>query len=281
MTYPPAPGGYGQQPDPYGQQGQPGYGHQPGYGQQQPGYDPAQAPPMYGQPDPYGQPVTGVPASPAYGTPVTGVPASPAYGQPGYGQPAYGVPGGMAPIQAPGERPQKVTLGAMLTLGTGAVALMSSIAGFVGMSVMENRIAQAESLLSTSTDTGFGATYIVNGIFNVLWLIGFTVIALFLLRGFNGARIAAFIVHGLNIACAGFGLLWLVGLTALITAINDELASSGNSAYDILPAWFLPISIMLSILQLAFPIVAIILLANRESGQWFAANTQARAAGLI
>ncbi|WP_033345240.1 RDD family protein [Catenuloplanes japonicus] len=84
MTYPPNQG------QPYGQ---PDYGQQPGYGQQQPGYGQQPQQPGYGQQQPsYGQP-----QQPGYGQqqPSYGQPQQPAYGQPqspAYGQPAYGQP---------------------------------------------------------------------------------------------------------------------------------------------------------------------------------------------
>jgi uncharacterized RDD family membrane protein YckC len=81
--------GYGQQPPPYGQPQQPGYGQQPPYGQsQQPGY--GQQPPGYGQ-QPYGQQPYG---QQPYAQQPGGFPAAPAYSN--YGQPAMGAPGEIA-----------------------------------------------------------------------------------------------------------------------------------------------------------------------------------------
>ncbi|MFI5845639.1 RDD family protein [Catenuloplanes sp. NPDC051500] len=90
MTYPPNQG------QPYGQ---PDYGQQPGYGQQQPGYGQQQPPsygqqpqqPSYGQPQ---QPAYGQPQSPAYGQPAYGQPQQPAYGQPDYAKQQQGYGGG-------------------------------------------------------------------------------------------------------------------------------------------------------------------------------------------
>lgn len=257
MTYPPPPGGgYGQQPDPYSSP-------PPG---QQPGYDPTQAPPVYGQqPDPYGQPVTGVPASPAYGQPTTGAPFS---------QP---------PAAPPGERPQKVTLGAMLTLGTGAIVLLGAIIGFVATATAEANLEEFARQAGVSTySTELGGTASITGIFNILWLVGYTVIAVFLLRGYNGARIAAFIVHGLNIACAAVGMIGLSVAFAALSSVESSLAASGYTGdFTIFPGWYMPMTLIFSSLQIILPIVAIIMLANSQSGQWFKAQGNARAAGMI
>jgi uncharacterized RDD family membrane protein YckC len=105
MTYPPSN-------DPYGNQGQPPYGQQPG----QPGQ-----PPQYGQQP--GQPQYGQqPGQPQYG--------QPAYGQPAYGQPAYGQPGyGAGPAVAYASWIQRV--GAYVVDNIGPWVLFT-LAGTVG-----------------------------------------------------------------------------------------------------------------------------------------------------
>ncbi|GLZ31600.1 hypothetical protein Lesp02_37880 [Lentzea sp. NBRC 105346] len=93
MTYPP------QQPGPYGQQPQPGYGQQP-YGQ------PPQQPGPYGQ-QPYGQ--------------------QPGYGQQqppqGYGQPPYGY----------GPPPKKTNTGLVVGVIIGVLVLVGGVIGVVAM----------------------------------------------------------------------------------------------------------------------------------------------------
>jgi len=99
---------YGQQQGGYPpQQGQPGYGGQPGY---EPGYDPG-----YGQQG-YAQPGYG--AQPGYDP---GYGAQPGYGQQGYAQPSYGAQPGYDPGYGaqPGYPPQQLSASISLDDGSG------------------------------------------------------------------------------------------------------------------------------------------------------------------
>jgi hypothetical protein len=117
MAYPPQQPGF----DP--NQQQPQYGQQPGYGQQ-----PPQQPGGFGQP-------SGVPQQPGYGQsqpqqPGYGAPQQPGFGQqPGYGQqppqqPGYGQPGFGGPPLPPA--PKKKT-GLFIGVGAGVVVLVAAI----------------------------------------------------------------------------------------------------------------------------------------------------------
>lgn len=219
------------------------------------------------QPDPYGQqPQQGGP----YQQPVTGAPSSPAGG---YGQPAYGQqPGFGGAPQAPGERPQKVTIAAFVTMGMAVLVLISAIVGIVGANQIYDNVTQMSGVTVEAS-----AMDNITPITNFLWAAGFTAIALLLLRGINGGRIAAFVVHGLNIACGALGLLAL----SILSATLAPLANQGYDVSQIIPGWYFPVVIILGILQLVLPIVAIIMLASKEAGAWFAANSAARAAGIV
>lgn len=112
------------------------------YPPQQPGFDPNQQQPQYGQQPGYGQqppqqPGYGVPQQPGYGQP----PQQPGYGvppqQPGYGQTpqaGYGQqPGYGAPQQQPGfggplpPAPKKSKTGLIVGIGAGALVLIVAI----------------------------------------------------------------------------------------------------------------------------------------------------------
>jgi hypothetical protein len=161
MTYPPQQpggyGGYGQQPDPYGQS-QPG-GGQP---QQQPGYPGAQQPhggqPYQQQPGAWGQPGGGFPPSgpqqqPAYPPPFGQGPSQQGetqqFGQPGqpgatqqFGGPESNLPGGFGDQYGqPGgyhqwanygeEPPKKKKTGLIIGIAVGVVVVVGAAIGLV------------------------------------------------------------------------------------------------------------------------------------------------------
>lgn len=258
MTYPPQQP-YGGQQNPYGQQPDP-YGQQPAsgapYGQpQQPAsgapYGQPQSPAPYGQPDPYAQSSGapyGQPQQPAYGQP-----QQPAYGQPAYGQQPGGYgPAGYGQVQPPGERPQIVTVAAMLVMATIGLAFLSGVL----------------SIIVLSDVPGSSATSMISAVFYIILAGGFTALALGILRGRNGARITAFVLYGIFLACSGFGL---IGNAALM---------GGTSAYNILPGWYTTLTLIFNVLQVGACIGIIVCLAMGPAKDWFNAHKAARAAGM-
>jgi len=259
MTYPPQQP-YGGQQNPYGQQPDP-YGQQPAsgapYGQPASGapYGQPQSPAPYGQPDPYSQSSGapyGQPQQPAYGQ----QPQQPAYGQPAYGQPAYGQPAygqqGFGQVQPPGERPQIVTIAAMLVMATVALSFLTGVLSFVAMGEMVGSVP---------------AVSIFTAIIYVLVAGGFTALSLGLLRGRNGARVTAFVLYGIFLACWGFGL------------ISNAAVSSG-SAIGLYPDWYMTLNLIFLVLQMGCGIAIIVTLAMGPSKDWFNAHKAARAAGM-
>ena len=268
MTYPPQQP-YGGQPDPYGQQPASGapYGQpqQPGYPQQPasgaPYGQPASGAP-YGQPDPYaqssgapyGQPAYGQPQQqPAY-DPNAAYGQQPGYGQPAYGQPAYGQPGGYGVVQPPGERPQVVTVAAMLIMATIGLSFINGVLLFIAMS-------------SGPAGTSSGMS-IFTAIIYIAVAGGFTALALGVLRGRNGARITAFVLYGIFLACWGLGLI-----------ANGALAGSASTA-GIYPDWYMTLNIIMSILLIGCGIGIIVTLAMGPSKDWFNAHKAARMQGI-
>lgn len=269
MTYPPQPGGY----DPYGQQ-------QPGYGQQPSG------PPYHHDPK------TSVPSSPAGGYP------QPAYPQPGYAQPAYAGPTGPAgPPPDPGERPQKATIGSMSMVGNAVLWMFAALMGVIFANQFSSNVEDWCNDLSGGDDTSsyssasscadtmdMGGAQVVSSFFNFVWLLAFVLIALFALRGFNWARITSFVLNGISIAWNLMVMICLgLSLAALSSASSSYSAttSSSSSIDDIIPGWYLPSAIVVGLLSVAISALGLFMMGNREAGDWYKANTAARAAGVI
>ncbi|GLZ77173.1 hypothetical protein Afil01_19800 [Actinorhabdospora filicis] len=266
MTYPPQQP-YGGQPNPYGQQPDP-YGQQPvtgvPYGQPSSGapYGQPQSPAPYGQPDPYGQ-------------------QQPAYGQPAYQQPGYAVPQqGYGQPQPPGERPQSVTTAAMLTMGSVVLALIGGIIGLVYALGAEGRcedylVSQGLSDTYGSCATiSAGTTVVPSAIFYLIITLLFTAIAIGLLRGINGLRITAFVVYGLYAVCGVFGIIGALGAAATYSALGSDAADY------LVPGWYVPVSVISSLLSLGIAITVIVMLAGNASKSWFAAMRTAKQHGL-
>ena len=210
---------------------------QPQYGQRLPeGSQPAQpqnpqAP--YGQPQ-YGQPQYGQPQNP-YGQPQNpyGQPPQAPYGQPPYGYQApqpgqYGFGGPAAPV----ERPKQLTISFWLILAAGALTLISGIVVALipadamlrmiedtlraqGPSTYAEMQAQMEAAgMSLASLIGMFKTFAV--VFAVIGAGLYALIAFFIRRGSNGARITGTVLAALSL----FGLLGADALTAAVIALG-------------------------------------------------------------
>ena len=196
--------------------GQPPYGESPG------GEQPA--PPPYGQqppPAPYGQ----QPAQPPYGEQPAqnpyGQPAQPAYGQPAYGQPAYGQPayGYGAPARDPHKRPGTVTAAGVITLIVSGLTALFGLFGIVALLIsrsdfldeLENQ--QEFDDAGVDADSAFGAVLGVIGVFT-LWCIIACILAIFVMRRSNAARIT------LVVSSSVAALLSLIGIASLLSAVT-------------------------------------------------------------
>ncbi len=238
--------GQGPQGEP---QGQPPQGQPP---QWQP---PAQPP--YGQPGPppYGQPVYG---PPPYGQPPYGPPPS---GQPGpYGPPPWGYapappPGSGQPPPEPKERPLPVRAG----LGAFIVSIVLSLAGSLFAfanwdEYIDQALAQQPEFQDPQfQDSGLDPASFAETFATLFVVVGLLFTALYVLfvwfawRGHNWARIVLFVLGGLGIAG---GLVNLAGATA------------GTSPFPTITA--------LSIFSFLAVLVGVVLLARKQSSEWYA-----------
>ena len=224
-------------PPPHGQPGQPPYG-QPGQ-------------PPYGQP---GQPPYGQPGPPPYGQPPYGQPGQPPYGQPG--QPPWGyapAPGFGQPPPEPKDRPLSVRAGLGAFIASIVLSLAGSVLTFANWDrYVDEALAQQPQFEEPELqEAGLDPQTFVEGLavfFVVLSLVFTALYVLFVWfawRGYNWARIVLFVLGGLGIAG---GLL--------------SLAGAGSSPFPSLTA--------LSLFSFLAVLVGVVLLARKESGEWFA-----------
>ena len=207
------------------------------------------------QGDPQGQPPQWQqPAPPPYGQP-----GPPPYGQPGpypYGPPPWGypaAPGVGQPPPEPKERPLIVRAG----LGAFIVSIVLSLAGsmfaflnwdeYIGRALAEQPDFQDGSFEGSGIDPQAFAESLT--VFFVVVTLVFTALHVlfvwFAWRGHNWARIVLFVLGGLGI------------VTGLLT-----LAGAGSSPFPSLTA--------LSLFSFLAVVVGVVLLARKESAEWYA-----------
>lgn len=273
MTYP-QPGTDPQQPYP----GQPTPAA--GYGQPQP------PPPVYGQP--YPGPVPYPQQQPAYGQPPV-YPQQPAYGQQPYpmnsagmaGQPQQGSYYAPAPPFAPagyatpaGPRPTTVTAAAMFMLAIPVLQVIAYAASLAATSAMKDNMRRVfeDAGIPTTTidqylsDASFGGS--PAGIVSLIMALIVGGLAIFNLRGVNGARIATWVLLGLGLAAG----LCTLGLLFTVQSTLDSLARSAGTSLDmgsILPGWYLPFSYLQGLASVVIYVTVIVLLARPASNEYF------------
>lgn len=184
------------------------------------------------------------PNQPHTGIPYSATPVSPNYQAP---RPPYTPP----PPEPPGERPGSATAAGILIMATVGFALIA------GASII---IPERSGTVSDDARVGM----VIFGTLNIVTAGGFIALALGVLRGRNGARITAFVVYGTALAFNGC-------MGSIILAVSQ---------YEELP-WQAVTFVVVQFVLLIADIGVIVLLAQRESSQWFRAMSQARRMGTI
>jgi hypothetical protein len=169
-----------------------------------------------------------------------------------------------------------VTVSTYLLWATAAAALIS---GVLSVS-MVGRMTDVYSELYAGT-AAEGTEGVIVGVsvftvvINLLFAAGLAVLGIFNNRGRNGARITTWVLGGISLCCSGFGLAG----TALTSSMNLDSTGTGDTgpsasevsaALDrVLPSWYEPLSLVLSVLSLLTILGAVILLALPASNAFF------------
>lgn len=180
---------------------------------------------------------------------------------------------------APRARPSTVNLAVKLMYLLAALQIISVLIGVTSYSAYKE--AYAATLQGTEFEgdegayAGFaiGTVVAVGVIFAILYLI----LAIFTGRGSNVARIITWVVSGIALCCLGFGLLTTLGSNSMGGGGNgidaEELQRNIESS---LPGWYMPVSIILSVIGLLTAIAIIVLLALPKSHPFFRKQTAAQ-----
>ena len=184
--------------------------------------------------DPYGQPPSSPSGTPSWGQPQE--PAQPAqdpygaapnpYGAPSssypsqqYGTPAYGTPYGSQ--SDPGKRPGTVTGAAITTLVLSGLVGLLMLFGTIALAASKNDILRRvqDEMDRQNPQTSFNADSVYGAILAVciviiVWCLIACLLAVFVLRRSNGARIT------LVVSCAVTAILSLLAIGSVVSGIT-------------------------------------------------------------
>jgi hypothetical protein len=168
------------------------------------------------------------------------------------------------PLPPPGSappRPTTVTIAAGLML---VMAVLEFISAALSIAVTKH-VDDVLASYGTSTGTTQYSLYgsIIGGIIAVILLVALAIVNL---RGQNWARIVAFVVAGLGIACCGCGSVSLFSAGALMSSASQQ--AGVENPY---PGWYIGSAGSIEIIGLLLSVAVIILLAMRQSSTWYAA----------
>jgi hypothetical protein len=180
--------------------------------------------------------------------------------------------GGFAVPPSPAERvrPATVTVASALLI---VVAVVYVIGFVMSISIIGTMTEVFEEQFA-GTDAE-GAEGVVAGVavafsaINLLIAIGLVVLAVLNNKGKNPARIVTWVLGGIGLCCAGFGLLG--------SGVNTSFGGSGDvdqeqleqRLEDALPSWYEPANLAVLVISILALAVALLLLALPPSNQFF------------
>lgn len=179
-----------------------------------------------------------------------------------YYPPPMGPP--VPPVPTPGSipaRPVTVTAASGLML---VMAVLEFISAGISIAVT-NHVDAVLASYNTDTSSTKYSLYgsIGGGIVAVILLVALAIVNL---RGQSWARIVAFVLCGLGIACCGCGSVSLFSAGALLNSASQQ--AGVENPY---PGWYIGSAGSVEIVGLLLCVAVIILLAMRPSSEWFRA----------
>jgi hypothetical protein len=154
-------------------------------------------------------------------------------------------------------------------------ALVSLITGALTVS-MVGRMADVYGELYEGTAAEGAEGFIVGVtvfivVINLLFAAGLAILGIFNNRGRNGARITTWVLGAISLCCSGFGLAG----TAVTSSLNVDSSTGPTNAEveaalsRVLPSWYEPLSLVLTVISLLAILGAVILLALPASNAYF------------
>lgn len=192
----------------------------------------------------------------------------------------YEIPSAESPA---GRRPATVTAAGYLLLGVAVLVLVTGIlplpyAGQVADTAKRAyaNVNNGDAIASAVALSAYGTSiaYIIAGI-------GLAVLALFDLRGSNGARIATWVIGGIAVVCCGSGTLlgrFASGVNRTTTTGDAATKAAQKQVEAVYPGWYTSVTTALVVVALLALIAALILFALPASHPFFGRG-QARPGG--
>jgi hypothetical protein len=181
--------------------------------------------------------------------------------------------GGFAVPPGPAERvrPATVTISSVLLV---VVAVAYVISFIVAISILGTVTdVFREEFAGTEAEGAEGITagvYVAVAGVNLLIAIGLVVLAMLNNRGKNPARIVTWVLGGIGLCCAGFGLLGSGMSSSSFGSSGDVDAEQlEQRLQDALPSWYDPVNLGVLIVSILALATALLLLALPPSNEFF------------
>ncbi|HEX5740673.1 MAG TPA: hypothetical protein VFY17_03850 [Pilimelia sp.] len=215
----------------------------------------------------YGAVPPGGPVPPGGSVPPGGhVPPGAGFPPGGSGFPPGGASGAGFPPARP-QRPGAVTAAAALIYAYVALTLVGAALFalvFPDLRAAIDALPQADDPAREATEIGMIVGVSVGVVVLLLFGAVLAVLAAFVNRGRNGARIGVWVLGGLTVCCGTLGAL-SDGLT-MATGLSD---GNTQAFLDALPGWYTPTTTALRILGVLCMLAAVVLLALPASHAYF------------
>lgn len=180
---------------------------------------------------------------------------------------------GFAVPSGPAEkvRPATVTIADALLI----VTAIAYVVGFIAAISVIGTVTDVfrEEFVGTEAEGAEGvaaAFYVVVAAVNLLIAIGLVVLALLNNKGKNPARIVTWVLGGIGLCCAGFGLLGSsMGGGGSFGSSEIDQDQLTQRLEDALPSWYEPANLAVLIVSLLALATAMLLLALPPSNEFF------------
>ncbi|NJC68890.1 hypothetical protein HC031_03990 [Planosporangium thailandense] len=178
-----------------------------------------------------------------------------------------------APVE-PERRPAVVTAACWMLYLAAAGQLLLAIIMFSHLGATRQAYTKvlADTPVKGATDVSV-AIIAANAAVNLVFAIGYVVVAILDGRGRNPARIVTWVIAGLAICMSCCGL---ASTAIALSGLGDNGANGAPSAQDIqralraaLPGWYEPVITTIQVVSLAALVVAVVLLALPAANQFF------------
>jgi hypothetical protein len=184
---------------------------------------------------------------------------------------------------APAARPATVTASAYLLYAAAALSLIGSLTTLSTIGKTSDVYKDAyEGTAAQGTESFVLAASVVGVVINILFVAGLAILAIFNSRGRQGSRVTTWALGGVVLCCSGLGLAG----SAATNALGTSSSTGGPSPREIqdrldevLPSWYRPVTITLSVLMVLALLAALILLALPASNTYFRAIKAMRQGG--